>query len=79
MFVMRYNKNPGEKRKKQKMGRHECHKHLHVRIFQRLNFGGSFSSCSEIPPFCKPVGRFAVSGAGAFWIVETIGDARSYV
>lgn len=70
LFDVRYNKESGEE---------GCHQHLQVKILQRLNFGGSLSSCSGIPPFCKSVGRFAVSGGCAFWIVETIGDARSYV
>jgi hypothetical protein len=75
--VMRYNEEPGGRGIDGRTTGH--HKHLQVRILQRLNFGGSLSSCSEIPPFCKPLGRFAESGAGWFWIVDTIGDARSYV
>lgn len=75
---IRTTKNPGEKGAwtVRQQSRHE---HLQVRILQRLNFGGPFSSCSVIPPFCRPPGRFATSGVGGFWIVETIGDARSYV
>jgi len=76
---MRYNEESGGRGIDGRTRQQWHHEHLQVRIFQRLNFGGSFSSCSEIPPFCKALGRFATSGAGGFWIVDTIGDGRSYV
>lgn len=50
---MRYNKESGGEKVHQKIGRHE---HLHVRIFQRLNFGGPLSPCPEIASFRKRVG-----------------------
>ena len=55
MCDVRYNKESGGERAYM-IARQECYRHLHVRIFQRLNFGGSSSSCSGIPPFCEVTG-----------------------